>query len=160
MERVDRFEICMTTSGKDTKDAKMILLEMLRSLRPQERVVSFWKRMGSLLIHLPSSSSSILQLFFGASRRHAFKIWNRHTPRYLVFNQNFSTVMTLSSKPTWPWPADPFEYSKSEGCQVGEAVAGGSAVAECSRILPLRFRGWSSCVLGPTIDPMQCKKLV
>lgn len=43
MERVDRFEVCMTASGKDTNDAKMSLLEMLRSLRPQERVVSFWK---------------------------------------------------------------------------------------------------------------------
>ncbi len=60
MERVDTFEVCVTASGKDTKDAKIILLEMLRSLRPQERVVSFWKQMGRVLIHLPSS---ILQLF-------------------------------------------------------------------------------------------------
>jgi len=44
MERVDRFEVCMTASGKDTNDAKMSLLEMLRSLRPQERVVSFWNQ--------------------------------------------------------------------------------------------------------------------
>lgn len=101
-----------------------------------------------MLIHVPSR---ILQLFFGASRRHAFKICKRHTPRYLVFNRDDAL-----NQPD-PDPADPFEYSKSEGCQVGEAVAGGSAVAECSRSLPLRFRGWSSCVLP--LPSIQCSAM-